>query len=203
MSKDLIKLVEEGYDEIASSYGRDRHKFRNRPLLERFSRTLPETSHVLDIGCGAGIPVCRYFVDKGFTVTGIDLSQSMIDMARANVPEAVFIKKSMTEIDFPDRSFDGVVSCYALFHVPRDVHGEIIKDVFRMLKFGGSFLLSVGSTEGEGVEDFHGAPMYWSHYSPITYQEIFEDLGFEVTFAEPFDDGNETHFWLIGRKSPQ
>jgi 2-polyprenyl-3-methyl-5-hydroxy-6-metoxy-1,4-benzoquinol methylase len=45
---------------------------------------------VLDVGCGAGVPVARALTRR-FSVTGIDISGRMVDRARMNVPEGTFI----------------------------------------------------------------------------------------------------------------
>jgi 2-polyprenyl-3-methyl-5-hydroxy-6-metoxy-1,4-benzoquinol methylase len=47
---------------------------------------------VLDLGCGAGVPVAREMIARGFKVTGVDISAQQIEQARRNVPEAQFIE---------------------------------------------------------------------------------------------------------------
>ena len=78
---------------------------------------------MLDIGCGAGVPVTQALSGR-FAVTGVDISSEMVRQARANVPGATFIHGDITSVDFPDSSFDAVVAFYSIFHLPREEHPE-------------------------------------------------------------------------------
>ena len=82
---DPESIVETGYDDIAHTYHEQRDKFKNNELLTEFSSLLPPHGNVLDVGCGAGVPVARFLVDAGFNVTGVDVSSSMLDLARDHV----------------------------------------------------------------------------------------------------------------------
>ena len=86
----MNEAVRDAYDRIAEAYASQRDAFKSLPYVERFAAMLPERGRVLDAGCGTGIPVTRRLVDCGFEVTGIDISSRMIQLARANVPEATF-----------------------------------------------------------------------------------------------------------------
>ncbi|MEE8571524.1 MAG: class I SAM-dependent methyltransferase, partial [Candidatus Bathyarchaeia archaeon] len=99
------ELVRKGYDLIAVEYHANRNIFGNKKELEAFVGLLPRSADVLDLGCGAGVPVTKLLFDSGFNVTGIDFSESMLNLATKNVPEAQFIKKNMTDVDFDDDSF--------------------------------------------------------------------------------------------------
>ena len=86
------KLVEQGYNKIAEDYynHRDLNKFNKE--LEEFAFLLPDNAHILDVGCGAGIPTAKFLTQRGIKVTGIDLSETMLNLARKMVPNAEFIK---------------------------------------------------------------------------------------------------------------
>ena len=60
---------------------------------------------VLDIGCGAGVPVTRH-LDRFYDVTGIDISSSMIAFTRRNVPDGNFFEADVASIEFDEESFD-------------------------------------------------------------------------------------------------
>ena len=200
MKIDSSNLVQEGYDKIAPVYHEQRNQFKNQSILELFSHYVGSEGHILDLGCGSGVPVAKFLLNKGIEITGIDISQSMLDLARKNIPSATLIKQNMRQVDFPKNTFDGVVCFYALYHVPRVNHRDILKNIFRMLKPGGVLVFSIGSSAWEGVEDFHGTQMYWSHYAPGVYGDMLEEIGFDIVFAEDIDHGEETHFWFIVSK---
>ena len=77
---------------------------------------------MLDLGCGAGVPVTRWLADRGFAVTGVDVSAKQLELARTYVPEGTFIKADMTEVVFGPESFDAVVAFHSIIHVPRTEH---------------------------------------------------------------------------------
>ena len=85
---EIAGIVEDGYDEIAQIYHEQRNRFKSHELLSRFSFLLPPGGHVLDAGCGAGVPVARFLVDAGFSLTGIDVSSSIRQVTRHWVIDA-------------------------------------------------------------------------------------------------------------------
>ena len=115
---DKEKVVRNGYDKIAREYHASRNRFDHGKELKEFAALLPKNAKVLDVGCGAGVPVARFLVESGFDVKGIDFSENMLKLARKNVPEAVFIKKDMNKLDFAENSFDGLAAFYSVIHVP-------------------------------------------------------------------------------------
>lgn len=193
-------LVKEGYDKISENFLSFRHQFDNSQELEKFVEYLPENGKVLDVGCGVGIPIARFFIENDFDLTGIDISEGMLTKARENVPEAQFFLYNMSELDFLDNYFDGLVSIYALFHVPKNKHGEIIKNFHRMLKKDCHMMLVFNPRENEGVDDFLGTDMYWSCHKPEISRKLVLDAGFEIIFDEILDRGNEFMYWVITKK---
>jgi len=194
------KVVVEGYNHIAIKYLRDRDRFANESELKDFAGLLPESAEILDAGCGPGTPIAKYFADFGHRLTGIDISSKMLDLARANVPGARFLHMNIARPDFDDQSFDAIICAYALFHLPREKHEPVIAQFNRMLKPGGLLLLSTGSEEWEGIEDFYGAVMYWSHYGPARYRDMLAN-GFEIVFEREVAMGGERHHWFCAGKS--
>ena len=198
--RDAKQLVKTGYNEMALAYHEQRDQFKNQDLLARFLTHLPAGAALLDVGCGSGMPVARFLADAGCIVTGIDLSSSMLTLARAHVPEATFLEMDMGKLTFSEASFDGVSAFYSVFHVPRASHRSIFEAFYRVLKPGGVLLLSSGSTDWEGVEAFHGHTMYWSHYGPRKTRALVEQAGFAVLYSEVLAHGGERHYWVLARK---
>src|ERR687896_456143 len=78
--------------------------------LEDLASLLPSGAAVLDLGCGAGVPVTRWLADRGFAVTGVDVSARQLELARTNVPEGAFLKADMSEVGFGAETFAAVVA---------------------------------------------------------------------------------------------
>lgn len=197
---EISNLVEQGYNKIAEDYynHRDLNKFNNE--LEEFASLLPKNAHVLDVGCGAGIPTAKFLINRGIKVTGIDLSDKMLSLARLNVPSAEFIKMDMNELKFEENTYDGIISVYTLFHVPRNNHIQIFKKFFEILKPGGILLINTGISESEGKSHFFDVPMFWSNYNPKTTLELVKKAGFSIIFEGVLERGGEYQYWIFGKK---
>src|SRR5690242_16395776 len=83
------ELVRRGYDALSVRYdeafGSDT-KYGDW-LAELLSR-LDDGSRVLDVGCGAGVPVAKVLADAGHDVTGVDISGVQVTRAAERVPAA-------------------------------------------------------------------------------------------------------------------
>ena len=193
------EIVRKGYDKIAEKYQADRHLFNNIKELEELESLLPKNAKVLDVGCGAGVPVTKFLVDSGFDVIGVDFSENMLRFARKNVPKAKFIKKDMTKLDFRDNSFDGLTAFYSIIHVPREKHSSLFQSFHIILKPEGVILICVGPDEWEATEEYYGSRMFWSHYSPEKSLQLVKDAGFQILFEKHLVKGREKHYWILAR----
>ena len=196
-------IVASGYDKIAAMYHRERDRFNNDALLVRFQALLAPHCAVLDVGCGAGMPVATTLSDTGFAVTGIDISTSMLDLAREHVPGATFVKMDMTSLAFDEGIFGGVVAFYSVFHVAMAEQPRVFASFYRLLHAGGVLLFTSGASAWEGIGQMHGADMYWSQPAPTVTLQMVEEAGFTVLRAETLVCGGETHLWVCARKTSE
>lgn len=187
------KLVKTGYNQCAKNYADNRDLFKNQKYLEDLANKLSAGAKILDIGCGSGVPIDKFLWEKGFKVTGIDISEEMIGLAKENLPDSDFFVKDMAGIDFTANSFDAIVSFYAIFHIPREEHLPLLKKLHPLLKRDGYLLITMGSSDWEGTEDdFHGAKMFWSHYDKDKNVELVKQAGFADTIKW-YDQNSEQY----------
>src|SRR3972149_8814664 len=137
-------LVKAGYNKAARTYLSKRDIFKNNKYLDLFIEKLPTGASILDIGCGAGVPIDKYLSDKGLKVLGIDISENQIKLARKNVPEAKFNVVDMEELKRNEYSVDAIVSFYAIFHINREKHQALFKTIQSYLKPKGLLLVTMG-----------------------------------------------------------
>jgi ubiquinone/menaquinone biosynthesis C-methylase UbiE len=176
---DKEKIVREGYDRIGKRY-QDLRLEQRTEELEEFARLLPPNAKVLDAGCGTGVPAVKFLSDYGFDVTGVDFSEEMLKVARQNVPRARFVNGNFTIMDFPDNSFDGIVSLNVIIHIPREKHRPLFEMFRRILRPDGVLMVTMGHSEWEEVGEFCGQRMFWSHYGPAKSLQIIEGCGFGI-----------------------
>ena len=210
MSDPHRKLVERGYDRVAEQYlaTKDPQDPLISSALEEMTTDLPPGAAVLDLGCGAGVPATLWLAQRGFDVTGVDLSERQLALARELVPDATFLKADMTELDFGPRTFGAVVAFHSIIHVPREEHPALLQKIHRWLEPGGLFLATLTLTDFDGEDgdwEGWGAPMRWSHYDAETNEKMLREAGFEVLYAEPRTgdgpgDAEETWLWVLARK---
>jgi 2-polyprenyl-3-methyl-5-hydroxy-6-metoxy-1,4-benzoquinol methylase len=127
MKKSLARI----YDEFADTYKENRGRFDMTEVFNGFYRRFDiKSGRVLDLGCGAGEPFSAEFIRRGWSVTGVDFSKRMIDLAARYVPEMNTIHADMRDIEFAPGQFDAVIIIYALFHVPCDDHEKLFGKIF-------------------------------------------------------------------------
>ncbi|MBB6635511.1 class I SAM-dependent methyltransferase [Cohnella thailandensis] len=122
---------------------------------------------VLDLGCGFGWH-CRYARERGASsVIGVDLSENMLNKARAMTNDTAieYIRLPIEEISFPEERFDFVLSSLALHYI--ESYQNVISNIYRLLKPGGTFLFSVehpvftSREEQEWHVDREGNRVFW------------------------------------------
>ena len=200
------RLVAAGYDQIADRYLAWSRDFRQRERwLACLTDAVPRGGRVLDLGCGAGVPVGRWLVDQGYQVVGIDGSSAQIERARRNVPEADCRVSDMVRFETEPGSFDAVVAFYSITHVPRHSHAALFARIHSWLAPGGLFLASLGAGDSpDWIGEWLGTTMYFSHFDAETNLRLLEEAGFVITQSEIFgelEDGDRVDFlWVAARK---
>ncbi len=200
------KIVKAGYNAIANRYLAERARdSEDVHLLNELIERLSVNANVLDAGCGAGIPIAL-MLSKYFKVTGVDFSEAQIELARKNVPDANFICQDITKLDFPENSFDGICSYYAIIHIPREEYRQLLMDFQRMLKPNGFAFLCLGAENliDDIDENYLGTRMYWSHYDTDTYLKMLNGCSFSLIWSKYVADGScegAGHLFVLLQKS--
>jgi ubiquinone/menaquinone biosynthesis C-methylase UbiE len=160
MGQELNK-IEKMYDTVAKEYSEtfsDEHqkKPKDQEILYRFFQEIGDRRPVWDFGCGPG-QTAKYLKNLGIEISGLDLSEKILEQARTNHPEIHFRKGNILELEFKNDSIAGAVAFYAIVHFTEEQLGVACREVFRVLQPGGIFLLTyhIGE-ETIHVEEFLG-----------------------------------------------
>ncbi len=211
LTKKILDLNKRAWDRLAGSYD-DRDISPVSKVFLEFAGYLPTEGRVLDLGCGTGIPYAKELTDRGFNVTGVDLSEEMVKVASRNVPGARFVQMSMTEIPYLD-DFDGVMSSFSMLLLSPELFNEAARRIVDALVDGGLFYLSLNeppntsdNADGEVYVNIMGQGMYSRAYTVEEIEETFKPLGFklvkfhrETQFSDEFGEEHVVEF--IYRKS--
>ena len=109
-------------------------------LAENLARKI-RAGTVVDLCCGTGALAIR-LAKQGFQVTGVDLSQDMLQQARnQNVPGTTFLHSDAAWTGLPSDRFDLAIISMALHEKPAFLREGIIAEAKRLLTPGGHLLL--------------------------------------------------------------
>ena len=208
-------LVAAGYDAIAERYAEWQTGVVGDPrtrYVERLLDLLPARPDILEIGCGAGIEPSPTFARLG-RLTGVDISRAQIERARMALPTADLLHADITEATFPAGSFDTVVALYVLTHIPASMLPDLLQRIGTWLRPGGSLLATfgVGPAHESVVDDWLGAPMFFSEFDERTNERLVSEAGLTVLesraerMEEPASEPGHgpllvSFQWILGRK---
>ncbi|MGB7556315.1 MAG: methyltransferase domain-containing protein [Candidatus Korobacteraceae bacterium] len=199
------------YDTIAEQYAADyfdelARKPFDRDLLAKFADLMPTDAQVCDLGCGPG-HVARYLAGLGLDVLGVDISLSMVTVARKLNPDLQFEQGDMLRLQFADESFAGIAAFYSLIHIDRPRVPQALGELFRVLTTGGRLLAAFHAGDGEvHREEFHGHTVSF-HATFFGIEEMegaLQSTGFLVEESidrEPYDfEYQSRRAYILARK---
>ncbi len=103
-------------------------------------------SAVLDIGCGSGLFI-KMAEAKEAGITGIDLSDALLNIARERNPFATLLNQDMASLPFKDQSFDLVTGFNSLQYAV-DIM-KVLKEIHRVLKADGKLVIGIWGSPSE------------------------------------------------------
>lgn len=193
-------IVRDGYDKMANKYLSERDKLKTAKYLQQLIKYLPKNAKILDLGCGAGVPVDDILIKAGHEVTGLDISKEQIKLARKNCPRGDYVVADIAELKLNQYQMDAVVCFYTLFHLPRTEHKKLLMIMHSFLQKNGMLLVTMGDREFEGRHVMHGEEMWSSQYGTTKNIQLVKDVGFEIIMNEIDRSGGERHQIILARK---
>jgi ubiquinone/menaquinone biosynthesis C-methylase UbiE len=199
--------LREIYNRFAATYESNRDQFDVSGIFDEFFQCLnTPNGHLLDVGCGAGEPFARWFLERDWKVTGVDFSSRMLELARHYVPQMTAIGADMCEVEFDKSTFDAVIAIYSLFHVPRQRHLDLFQKWQKWLRPDGKVLFTyatqeyTGQEEFDGTKEFLGEQLFYSHDSESVLHDKLRQSGLAVRSATKRKIGGETFLWVTAAK---
>lgn len=182
------------------------HKEGQEERIRRLLDLLPPNAHVLDLGSGTGLPTARQLVQAGARVTGYEISERMIELARVNVPEAEFVQADILDLEPVEAQYDAVVAFFSLLCLPRARIPEALGRVRASLLPGGLLCLSMVETDLDDTPiSFLGSEVRVSGYPRAELRTVLEEAGLivedeRVVTYDPQGARPETQIFLTCRR---
>jgi SAM-dependent methyltransferase len=168
------------YRRHAAAFDRDRSKaLMERPYLEAIEREVGRNASILDLGCGSGEPIAKYFIERGHHVTGVDTSDAMLALCRRRFPEQTWLAGDMRTIELPQQ-FDAVIAWDSFSHLTHTDQRLMFARFAAWVRPGGVLLFTSGPEEGEVVGQLYGEPLFHASLSHDEYRRLLIANGLTV-----------------------
>jgi SAM-dependent methyltransferase len=185
------------YDKVVPEWAKVRRGFAGeQPYLDAIVEGLPQGAHVLDLGCGTGVPLARFFIERGYDVTGVDAAPEMLALCRAAFPAAEWIEQDMRTLAL-NRRFDAIIAWDSFFHLPPDDQRAMFPVFGSHVAPRGMLLFTSGPAEGAAIGDLFGHELYHASLGPEEYRRLLAEQGLSVLLQRSEDPKCGGHtVWL-------
>lgn len=180
-------------------------------LGSQFKRLVIDELHLqtgeqlLDIGCGTGTLIVEAKKTyPSLTVIGVDPDNKSLAIARKKIEreglKIELIQTGAQKLPFPSRSFDAITSTLVFHHLPTEIKKQALKEVYRVLKNDGRFLLAdigmpqhIGRTLGYKLVELLHLPEAETMQDNIKGRlpQIVKEAGFQVKEIRPEFGGKQ------------
>lgn len=141
------------FDTLGAEYERAYgHLPEQHAALDWLAARLPAGARVLDVGSGTGRPTAERLTDEGFRVTGIDVSGTMVGIARRQVPSASFHQVDVRVFETEPGSWDAVCAFFPLLQLPRREQDAVLARIATWIAPGGHLVLATVPADVEDQE---------------------------------------------------
>lgn len=162
---------------------------------------LPKGGEILDVGCGAGSNVL-YLAKRGYRSHGIDLSPGAVAATRARAAKAdvrVDVQEGdVLALPFSDGCLDGMTDNGCFHTLPISRRADYAKEAYRVLRPGGSLVLSWVAREHTAPRGPRHRPSLQEVASALESRFLFTRTGFQL----PREEGEpSSYFAFLTRRS--
>lgn len=171
-----------------------------------FAGKLTPGSRILDLGCGSGINA-EIMQNQGHSVTGLDSSESMLNLARQRCPEQFFIQGSVNSLEDSLKKynlnvpFDALCLSFIIVHLNDAECYDLLKILRPLIKDNGFLYLSFmplaeGKIPGYEKTSFSEDEIYFHYHNTDLIISVLKESGFrlESRIVEDYEekDGSVT-----------
>lgn len=197
---DFKKTTITSYDETAHDYETLVKSFEILPQLEIFAEMIDSGGTILDLGCGPG-QHSKYFCDLGFKVTGIDLSEKMISLAKSKYRTIDFQVMDIENLEFKNNRFDGIWASASLLHIEKSKFTKVLFNLKDILKDNGILYISLKIGFGERMihdDRYYSVLKFFSFFQFAEIEDILNYCDLKIIESNIIKERNsyDTNSWL-------
>ncbi|MBS0149589.1 MAG: class I SAM-dependent methyltransferase [Nitrospira sp.] len=180
------------YEMQALKYLDDRDRSRvGVEIVERWARSLPFGTPVVEIACGGGYPITQVLVDSGLAVWAIDTSPTLLKQFRLRFPMIPTQCASALGSNYFGQTFEAVISIGLLSFLREDEQLALFHRVSEILEPQGRFLFTAPVETGTWQDVTTGLEC-WS-LGRIAYTRALQHIGFRVIRTH-IDEGENNYY---------
>lgn len=176
------------YESLAEEYEKNisNYSVSTKKAVDNIIPCITTGKDILDIGCGVGLGTMM-LVDKGFSLTAIDISPKMIAYTKRRNPKSTTIVGDFFEYPFK-KKFDAIFAMAFIHLFPKNIAELNIEKMYKLLKKGGVLYigttLSNNSSEGFELKKDSFFPngkqkRYRKHWTEEELQTSLQNAGFK------------------------
>ena len=150
--------------------------FVARGWIERLVAPLPAGAEILDLGCGAGEPIARSLIDRGFAITGVDLAASQVGLAATRFPRHRWLRADMRTVVL-DGTFDAVIAWNSLTWLSHADQALVATRAAAWLKPGGRLLFNAEADHDPTRGDYREGSPYRADLEAANYSAALARRG--------------------------
>ena len=192
MNTDQTKKTIESYNKNAKKFESkflNFEPYREKILLFREKYLTRNKMKILDAGCGPGNHAAYlYSLNHSYQITGIDLSDKMIELARKNAPGCHFIKGDIRNLD-SDIKYDAVIASFCIVHLSNNELIAFMPKLNRLIYKKGYLYLSFieGNQVGFMKPDFLDDRVYFHYFEREDITNLLIDNLFKIRELLEYD----------------
>jgi len=203
-------------------YNKNAHKYKEASdkafskndldQLNEFGKLIAPKSKVLDVGCGSGRD-SNLMTQKGFNLTGLDISSGLINLAKKSYPNIKFVLGDMTQLPFSNEKFDGIWSHASLLHLETvEAVKKALSEFYRVLRPKGILhvLVKAQTTSQKTAivkDKLSKHDRFFQFFKLDELKKLLEMSGFTIIHIEQYNetknnpDGRQEVDWIVSLSS--
>lgn len=184
MSQRTKETVQRAYDAIAdywNQYLMQEPYYWANDFVDFIERV--ERGRILELACGVGREAALLSGIDGLDYHGVDISEESLKLAKEKNPDGKFHKADVTDLCFPNMSFDGFWSVALFHHLEREEASRTLTEISRVCIPGAPGFIQTAAGEGETLVSIPQAPgleVLVVRWNPEQFIDLLASHGFDV-----------------------